>query len=95
MTDEIDIMKKALAEYSNAVRLKRLNQELFDHLLGSVIWILKYSEKYGVPIPHRDEIFRMIQKSDYFLDRILDNIPPDFKHPNGTPDKPIEPIFMI
>jgi hypothetical protein len=51
MTDEIDIMKKALAEYSNAVRLKRLNQELFDHLLGSVIWILKYSEKYGVPIP--------------------------------------------
>ena len=38
MTNEIDVLRKTVAEYDKAVKLKHLNQELYDHLLGSLIW---------------------------------------------------------
>jgi hypothetical protein len=71
MTDEIDLMKKTLLEYDKAVRVKKMNDELFDHLLGSVIWILKYAEKYSIPLPKKDELYRMVKRSEFLIDEIL------------------------
>jgi hypothetical protein len=47
MTDEIDVMKKAITYYDRAVLLKRMNENLYDHLVGSIVWLLRISGTYG------------------------------------------------
>jgi hypothetical protein len=53
MTDEIDVIKKAVIYYDRAVLLKRMNEELHDQLIGSIVWLLKYSDKYWLSVPKR------------------------------------------
>ncbi|HEV2192772.1 MAG TPA: hypothetical protein VGR54_04030 [Nitrosopumilaceae archaeon] len=71
MTDEIDVLKKAIAEHEKALHLKNLNQELNSHLTGSVYWLLKHSEKYNIPLPKKDELLRMLEKSDFMINAII------------------------
>ena len=71
MTDEIDIMKRTIAEYDKAVRLKRINQELYDHLVGSLIWLFKYSEKYHIVLPRKEELYRLIKRAEFLIDEII------------------------
>jgi hypothetical protein len=75
--DEYDIMNKALMEYENARRLKRINQELYDHLSGSIYYLLKYSEKYSLTLPKKDELIRLIETSHFYTDQ--------FAKPNQHP----------
>lgn len=70
MTDEVDIMKQTLAQYDKAVRLKNVSEELFDHLLGSVIWLLNYSEKYSFPLPKKEEIHRMVKRAEFLVNEL-------------------------
>lgn len=70
MTDEVDILRKAIAYYDKAIRMKNINQELYDQLLGSIVYLFKYSEKYGVPLPKRDELYRMVKKAEFLIDQI-------------------------
>ena len=67
--NEIDVMNNALKEYENARRLKRINQELYDHLSGSIYYLLKYSEKYNVPLPKKQELIQMVEKSNFYIDQ--------------------------
>ena len=55
--NEIDVMKNALQEYEHARHLKRINQDLYNQLTGSVYWLLKYSEK--------KTIFHYLKKKNY------------------------------
>lgn len=77
MTNETDVLKQTLEEYQKALRLKKMNNELLEHLKGSLFWIFRYSEKYGIPIPKKDELLRMAEKADFLLDEISDQ-------PNGN-----------
>lgn len=70
MTDEIDIIKLTILEHEKALKMKNLNQELLEHLNGSIRWILSYSKKYGVPLPKKDELLRMAAKADFLVDQI-------------------------
>lgn len=70
MTDEISVLKKTLMQYDKAIRLKNVNEELFDHLLGSVIWLLKYSEQYSIPLPKKDDMQRMIKRAEFLVNEI-------------------------
>lgn len=92
MTNEIDILKKAIAEHEKALRLKDLNVELHSHLEGSIYWVLKYGEKYNIPIPKKDELMRMLEKSDNIINTIImaSKQPIDQVseyQPNGNTDK--------
>src|SRR5437867_5106872 len=69
---KIDIIKEAIAEYDKAVKVKELNQELYDHLLGSVIYVLKYSEKHNIPLPNKEGLYQMVKRSTFLIDRILE-----------------------
>lgn len=71
MTDEIDIIKRALAEHEKAIKMKNLNQELLEHLNGSIRWMLSYSEKYNIPLPKKDELLRMAEKADFLVNQIV------------------------
>lgn len=73
MTSDIDTLRKAIAQYDKSVKLKQLNQELYDHLLGSVVWLLKYSEKYSIPLPQKQGLYDLIKRSESLIDRILED----------------------
>jgi hypothetical protein len=81
--DEIDIMNKALAEYEYARRLKRINQELYDHLIGSVYYLIKQSEKYNTPLPNRDILLQMIKNTGFIIDQFAKPI----HHPKLNTEK--------
>ena len=72
MSDEIKIMKKALAQYERAVRLKRLNQNLYDHLIGSIYCLLEYSQKYNVPLPRKNQLIGMIENANFLIDQFAE-----------------------
>ncbi len=74
--NEIDVMKKALAEMDDAVKLKNMNEELMQHLSGSVYWLVKYSEKYCIPLPKKGELIRMVEKADSMIDQMTQRADP-------------------
>ena len=67
MTDDIDILEKALFEYRTAHRLTRINQELYEHLVGAIDYLLHYSEKYDLPLPKKSELLRMITRANSLI----------------------------
>jgi hypothetical protein len=70
LTDEIDVLKKTILEHETALKLKNINVELHSHLTGSIYWLLKYSEKYNMPLPKKEELIRMLDKSEFFIDEM-------------------------
>ena len=69
MTDEIDLMRKTLKEYDNANRIKKLNEGLYEHLTGSIYYLLKYSEKHNILLPQKEALLGMVEKADFFIDQ--------------------------
>jgi len=92
MTDEVDVMKKAVMYYDRAILLKRINENLYDHLIGSIIWLLKYSEKNGITLPKKEELYNLVKKAEIFFDEIsASGSPTEFQQRNKTPDDSTEP----
>ncbi len=74
--NEIDVMKKALADSDDAVKLKNMNEELMQHLSGSVYWLIKYSEKYNITLPKKEELIRMVEKADLMINQMTQRADP-------------------
>jgi hypothetical protein len=85
VTDEIDILKKAIHEHEVALKMKNLNNELYEHLAGSIYYLLKYSEEYGIPLPKNDELRRMLERADFLIDEIVSGAKK--QHPNLNTEK--------
>ncbi|MDE1876236.1 MAG: hypothetical protein KGH86_05365 [Thaumarchaeota archaeon] len=69
MTSEIDLLRQALKKHEQASRLKKINEELYQHLTGSIYYILKYAEKHGISLPQKEALLRMIEKADFIIDQ--------------------------
>lgn len=69
--NEIGIFEEALSEYKNAHRLKKLNEQLSIHLNDSIYYLLKYSEKYNLPLPNKSALLRMIENADYIIEQFV------------------------
>jgi hypothetical protein len=82
--NEIDVLNKALEEYEYARRLKHLNQELYDHLTGSIYYLIKQSEKYNIPLPNRDMLLQMIENTGFIIDQFAK---PKTKENDSKPDQ--------
>jgi len=97
LTDEIDVLKKAITEHDKALRLKNINVELHSHLTGSIYWLLKYSEKYNISLPKKDELIRMIEKSDFLIDEMknMANQPKGNRHNKSTDWEPEPPNNIL
>jgi len=63
-------------QYDNAIRLRKMNEELYDHLVGSIVWLLKYSEKYNVVLPKKEELYNLIKRSQFLIDEIVNTPSP-------------------
>jgi hypothetical protein len=53
-TTEIDILKMAVNEYDKAIKIKKMNERLFEQLTGSLYYICKYAEKHNLPLPEKE-----------------------------------------
>jgi hypothetical protein len=70
MIRDLDIMRKLIAKHDDANRLIRLNDELCDHLLGSIVWLCKYSERYSIPLPKKEELYAISERTRFLLNEI-------------------------
>ena len=93
MTDEIDLMRKIIKQYDRALRVKKLNEDLYSHLIGSIYYLLKYSEKYSIPLPQKHALLGMVQKADFIIDQFA--LPTKNQQPDKTPSDSTESIIDI
>jgi NTP pyrophosphatase (non-canonical NTP hydrolase) len=63
---EFQIKLEAIGEYQDALRYKKINEELTNSLLGLLNQVFRYCEKNGVPMP--EEISRVIDKATELVD---------------------------
>ena len=82
MTDEIDILRESIKKYDNAICVKKLNENLYEHLTGSLYFILKYSEKHNIPLPNKDKLFDMVKKSDFIVEQFQERLT-NLSNPSG------------
>jgi hypothetical protein len=53
----------AFQELQNALRVKQLNDELLEYLASSLRWLLHYSKRNNIPLPDRDKIEQIIDRT--------------------------------
>jgi hypothetical protein len=62
MTNEIDILRMATREYNKVIKIKRMNERLFEQLTDSLCYICKYAERNNISLPHKASIFEMVKR---------------------------------
>jgi hypothetical protein len=68
--NETDAWHEIYQEWREVKRIKRLNQELYDLLFGSIHYIIEYSKKYNVPIRNREQLVLMSERIHKLMDEI-------------------------
>jgi hypothetical protein len=62
--DSIEHMKiAAFEELKEALKIKRVNDELLEYLASSLTWILHYCQKCGMPLPEQEKIIKLIDRA--------------------------------
>lgn len=58
-----------LVEYSRHLnKMHIINEGISEQLFGSIIYLLKYSEKYGVKLPKKEELERILLNTKPLLE---------------------------
>lgn len=85
--DSVEIMKlAAFQELQDALKIKRVNDELLEFLASSLRWLIYYTRKNNLPLPEKDKIIRVLDRTM----EISHKLPPNFQHPSKTPDDSTE-----
>ena len=66
---EYQIKLEAVAEFQEALRCRKLNEELCNSLLGLLSQLSRYYEKNGMQLP--EEVSRAMEKASDVLDARL------------------------
>jgi hypothetical protein len=56
------IKMAAFHELQEALKIKRVNDELLEHLLSSVLWLVNYAKKNNITLPEKDKITEILDK---------------------------------
>lgn len=71
IADSADHIKMAaFRELQEAIRVKRVNDELLEFLGASLHWILHYANKYNIPLPEQDKINEILQPTMSIADKL-------------------------
>ena len=62
----------AFQELQDALRIKQVNEELFEHLDAALRWILRYVKKHNIPMPEQEKLLRLLDRAE----EIEDKLPP-------------------
>jgi hypothetical protein len=68
--DALRAMQDALNIMEYARSMKRLNEELYEHLHGSILYILRYAEKNNIILPQKNELLGILIKTDNYAKTI-------------------------
>jgi hypothetical protein len=60
----------AYQELQEAVKIRKVNRELLEHLLSSIRWILHYAKKNNISLPDIDNIEQVVDKAIEIDERI-------------------------
>jgi len=94
--DSTDYMKLALwQELQNALKIKRINDELLLYLSSSLRWLIHYSEKNRLYLPDKDKIIEMLNRIMEIADRLPPTLPTESQQRNKTTGDPTEPNLVI
>jgi hypothetical protein len=71
MADSADHIKMAaFRELQEAIRFKRVNDELLEYLTGSLRWILHYVKRHNIPLPEQDKINEVLERTFSIADKL-------------------------
>lgn len=70
---EYQVKLEALGEYQDALRYRKINEELCGSLLGLLTQLTRHYEKNGMQVPQ--EVSRIIGKVSEVLDARLNSTP--------------------
>ena len=69
--DSLESMKlAAFQELQDALKIKRINDELFEFLTSSLWWLLHYSRKNSLPLPEKDRIIHILDRMMTISDKL-------------------------
>jgi Domain of unknown function (DUF2405) len=58
--NDFDAWQKILVEWKQVNQMKRYNQELYDQLGGTKMYVLIYAERNNFALPNKDALYRII-----------------------------------
>ena len=68
---DYQIKLEAIGEFQEALRYRKINEELTNSLLGLLSQMSRYYEKNGMPLP--EEVSRVMEKTSELLDARIES----------------------
>ena len=69
-SDRFTAWQEILEEWKRVRRMKRLVQDLYDQVGGTLFFMLEYAKKHDIPLPNRDGLFQMADRIHRQMDEI-------------------------
>jgi adenylate cyclase len=69
------IKMAAFQELQEALKIKRVNEELLEHLVSSIRWLVHYAKKNNITLPEKDRIMNMLDRATEITDKLPSAIP--------------------
>jgi hypothetical protein len=74
-----------LEELRHTLKVKRINDELLEHLASTLRWLLRYSEINNIALPEKDKIILALDRAMEIAEK-LPSSPTKLQQPDKTPD---------
>jgi hypothetical protein len=73
-------------ELRYALKLKRINDELLEHLVSTLRWLVRYGEKNNMALPDKDKILFALNRAAEIADKLPSaSSHSPTNHTNATP----------
>ena len=73
MMNDFDAWSKILEEWEQVDKMKKLNQDLYDQLNGSILYLLEYSDKNNIILPNRERLLKLIENIHFITNNIKEH----------------------
>lgn len=68
--NDFEAWQYLLTEWRGVQRVKHLNQELYDQLGGSILYLLNYAEKNDIALSNKEGLCQMLDKAHNLMTSI-------------------------
>ncbi len=98
--NERQAWEEIVQEWKQLDKLEDLNQRLYDELGGAIMYILEYSKRNNIVLPHRDRLFKMVENYHVTCLSIMDfhkkikSLPRENQHDFKHSDNSTEPKYL-
>lgn len=68
LTSEYNIKREAIREYEEAIKFKKMYEELCESFQSIVQDLFEYANKHHIDLPNRERIYRNIEKARQLIE---------------------------